>query len=337
MGTQGMQIYFSGLDKTACEQLFATAAPGTHEYLWCEPERILAWTVHAPQVIWLYQSPWEAALKGATETTGNSQALLARWLEFNRAIINARHKLRGQLVLANMQTTSVAALCAQIAGEALPLQVPQEPTGRPPSMQAGTQTLAWLFDRTMPDYADLFNAMEANAWHATGERRTFGEQPDPSTIDIQGLLDALRHDRSTTGSAPANARNMKLQTDLELQQEENKLLLEQLHVLQEEYEQFYLSHGGATTSDLASNANIHQLKRQVAHYRERVRKLKAAVATLQGITESPTVRTVLRLRRSIRWVIPYRTGKTPEREHDGPGKSTGLSGQAQHTASGPQP
>ncbi|GAB6059467.1 hypothetical protein [Desulfonatronum parangueonense] len=207
------------------------------------------------QWIWLYRAPWMQVVAGGSDDEMSIAGLLDQWRHEQRTVLNLRPILGNRLVLINVDQVAVQEIRTKL-GLALWQGDPAEETSLPP---ATATCAAKLFEWCRPRDWDLFEALEASAWHGEGKPCFRQDLQPPDDTAFTGILSVIQNG---LGYSLLRDQLQKAEQDLELLQaerdaqvgklshaenekrelaQENELLLAQLHQVQEELERSYLS------------------------------------------------------------------------------------------------
>ena len=214
--------------------------------------------------VWLYRAPWALLAEGATQ---DAAAALHQWQTQQRAVLQLRRQLRQGLLLVNADRVQPQALA-----ERLGLSEPVAAGAFTSSPLAAV--LAGVFEQLAPECWDVYEALEAAAWLPEGTPEFRATRTAASAQGLVILLDLLRdgnrlpalqtqladeqlgmqqqlvveQEAKRKVTAEVNEIRQKLEADnqhlqlrlaessgeLQIAVEESKLLLSQLHQVQEE-------------------------------------------------------------------------------------------------------
>lgn len=226
-----MHVILSGLNEQAALACLGHAEGAALQWQpssLFQAEAELATDDQPRQWVWLYRAPW--ALLG-TEDEPDSAALLHRWQVQQRAVLQLRRHLRRGLLLVNADRVSPQALAGHLGLDAA------VSTGEVAQVAPLSAVLAGVFEQLAPDYWDLYEALEAAAWLPEGapEFRTTRTAAPADTLPA--LLDLLVKGKHLPA---VEVQLADIRAEQQSVSEENKLLLNQLHQVQEELEKHYL-------------------------------------------------------------------------------------------------
>lgn len=255
-----MGILISGLDEADCRDTVGPDAWGRHEATWCAPDALTTIRSSFDQVIWLYRVPWH--IRGSADAQ-DTRATLDRWIENNSAILNARRHVN-RLLLINVDRVPRSVLEARLDGR--PLQeaqqvdqtsVPRDLAGSS-SSSAQAALFAALFAYAAPRYWDVLETLEAVAWLPSGDplvrhRLEVTEEALLALLEATHAAPATRARQETrirsleamVAALQEDARQGKRlllegESEKQMLQQENDVLLLQLHQAQEELERYAL-------------------------------------------------------------------------------------------------
>ena len=234
------------------------------------------------QWIWLYRAPWTQLLVHREDKTAIAD-MLAQWRHEQRTVLNLRPKLGSRLVLINIDQVDVQEIRARLglaSGQDDPPHSPAEEASLPP---ATATCAARLFEWCQPRDWDLFEALEASAWHGQGKpcfRQDITPPDDPAFMDVlRTIQNGLGHPILRDQFQKAEQKLERLHAERDDQAEklsrvtdehreltqENELLLAQLHQVQEELERYYLANQELIAGLDRSSQTMHQARKAISH------------------------------------------------------------------------
>ncbi len=249
------------------------------------------------QWVWLYRAPWmQVVASRDNETT--IAALLDQWRHEQRTILNLRPILGSRLVLINVDQVSAQEIRARLGLEGDRVELSPEPAfaGKDANPSNLSSCAAKLFEWCLPRDWDLFEALEATAWHGQGKpcfRQDITPPDDQTFMDLlQTLRHGLEHASLQARLRTAEQDFKQLQTDQEQTRQdvrqaqaerdehakklarieskhkelsqENELLLAQLHQVQEELERYYLANQDLIAGLDRSTQTMHRARAAVS-------------------------------------------------------------------------
>lgn len=233
-----MGILVSGQDEAWCRHFIGSESWAKHEIQWCTPGA-LSTDATDHQVIWFYRAPWTVL---ETTAVASAASLLARWLDENRAILNMRRKLCSNVLLVSPDRVSPADLRGRLEGNQTPILASHAKPETPPA-----QLLGPIFEKVVPQYWDVLEALEAAAWLPSGEPLfrgtvTISEEQLFSLLEVLNEAPRLKREiaqmRQIAGEKASD--ELKIRQENREFKQDGDLLLMQLHQVQEELEQHYL-------------------------------------------------------------------------------------------------
>lgn len=254
-----MHVILSGLNEQAALACLGHAE-GT-ALQWQPSSRFLAEAELATndqqrQWVWLYRAPWSLM---ATEDEQDSAALLHRWQVQQRAVLQLRRHLRRGLLLVNADRVSPQALA-----EHLGLAGADRTSAAAPASPLSA-VLAGVFEQLAPECWDLYEALEAAAWLPEGAPEFRTTRTAAPADALPALLDLLVKGKRLPA---VEVQLADIRAEQQSVSEENKLLLNQLHQVQEELEKHYLDN--------------QSLKEQLAERDKQLAATKAQQQNLDG-------------------------------------------------------
>ncbi len=212
------------------------------------------WAEHWPQARFLLlHTPVDMALARALPQGVKPQDFVSNWEQFSRYLMQfqQRHRRRALLLDADAAQQHPDALFEQVQGIGLTLSVSSPLTPVDPKQHLEISVERWLANHFLVDYPHLAEVqLEVEAYF-----------PALGTVTPALGLDAVtliaRYQQQRQQQAQANKET----------QEENGLLLAQLHQVQEELEQYYLQ-------DQKHQSEIKRLTTECNQQRDQISELE---------------------------------------------------------------
>ncbi len=287
-----MSTLVSGLNEAQCHDFVGVECWNKHAFRWCAPEKLVA-EADGQSSIWLYRTPWSALDQAAVEGEVDIPATLARWLEHNRMILNARNQFNDNLWLVNADRVQSADLHAQLDGTPASHKATDEQPADPGSPYGGL--LGQLFNWSAPEYWDVLEALEAASWLPSGEP-LFRNDCTAGEEQLNSLLGVLRNfprasrelQQLRQASDGMAATNHQLEQENNELRQEGELLLLQLHQVQEELEQYYLKNleldkaaAASTQSAKDAQSKLAQSQKTLADTQHKTKALQLQLQQMQ--------------------------------------------------------
>jgi len=298
-----MQTFVSGLSEQASFTALGGAS-GSAPLQWLTAGDFIAQALAAAddeaggQWLWLYRAPWALLAQGGSQP---SAEVLAQWQAQQRAVLQLRRHLRQRLVLVNVDRVATPLLAERfgvLAEGSLPEQKPVAPLlstlanlfeQMAPEcweLYESLEAAAWLpegepefrTNRSLPRAAELTELLDlvragkqlAAVNQRLDERETelqqlneqlSSAQAASETTEQQAQQQLIEHQQALQA---ARTQTEALQAEKQSLTEENELLLNQLHQVQEELEKHYLDavslkeKQAALEKELAQSKAAHQ-------------------------------------------------------------------------------
>lgn len=284
-----MPINVSGMSPTI--EMFAEAASGSTAVSVMESQ---AWHQAARQNadgeqcwVWCFLAPWEWALMQSAPPS--EQSWLA-WVEAQRHVLQLRRLLgaRLQFVRASQLPHFLASI-DQAAGQEAPQALPLLASANDPELATALAKLHLdmvPFSPALETAWEVFETLEAAAWLPEGTAPLFRDSLANTQVDWPLLLPLLhaglgapalreqlsqhqqktrdqheRHEKEVTALHTEQQANQRERDALE---EENALLLAQLHHVQEELESSFLNQQTLEQREKVLQDDVSQLQKRLA-------------------------------------------------------------------------
>ncbi|WP_386741770.1 hypothetical protein [Luteimonas soli] len=253
-----MKIIFSGLQSDRWRMAVSEEHERGRAVAWLEAKELLALSnpEEVPSdacVVWLFCSPIDAAMAVGVDSSASVEAALVSWLEQNRSALNLKRQLGPRLSFANGSVVTVGALCHMLEHGVRQETEAEPERGNDADLRA---VLLQLLGQCDARYAEVYDALNAASrfggsvvWNAIDSI--------PGWNQLIDVIDAVR----------LAGRGMRL-TD----KEEAEVLLSQLHLAQEELQQYAL--------------HLKDVEREGAARVDELEAMARAVATQRGQLES---------------------------------------------------
>lgn len=236
-----MRVVVTGLVKDACKLVHHLVDAQAHVVSVAASDLLESLAAYEQDsVIWFYRAPWMVPeLPHEDPQRVNGAGWLEQWLTVHRTLLRRRRVLGARLLLVNADVVEVTALL-----DALSLPRVASSTKGDESAAAGGgfnpgTCLASDFETALPEYCDVFEALEALAWRAgtgavPGLRSLQGCSEQSVLRAFQLMVDGQVASGLKAGLFEARDRLALLEAELDEQRAESELLKLQLGHLQEE-------------------------------------------------------------------------------------------------------
>lgn len=251
------------------------------------------------QWLWLYRAPWALLAQGGSQP---SAEVLAQWQAQQRAVLQLRRHLRQRLVLVNADRVASPLLAERFGVPSSEGALPDEKPNTPLlstlanlfeqmapecwELYEALEAAAWLpegepefrTNRALPRAAELTELLDLV--RAGKQLAAVSQRLDERETELQKLNEQLSNAQAASETAEQQARQQLIEHQQALQAartqaealqaekqsltEENELLLNQLHQVQEELEKHYLDavslkeKQAALEKELAQSKAAHQ-------------------------------------------------------------------------------
>lgn len=248
-----MKIIFSGVQNDRWRAAVSEEQRRGRVIAWLEAKELLAPANEGKvpsdvQIVWLFCSPVDAVMAVEGESSAGVGAALASWLAESRAALNLKQQLGGRLSFADGNRLAVCTICDLLEPGARHAPETVVEGGGGTHVQAALLQLLGRCDARFIEVYELLNA----ASQFGGDMAPTVVDSIPSWSQVIGVINAMRLAdqgalcRSILESNLRESQALAIKQEQEHQElfkrkeEEGEALLSQLHLAQEELQQYAL-------------------------------------------------------------------------------------------------